>query len=176
MASASSWHRMHSPSVYFFCYRCPRQSVLWQRRSRSSGCARDRAFAKHVPGRGVDDAAHARAGLYSLARVLALIRDLERVGAGDGSGPGGRRACGCGHGGIRLGALVLDMLGASMRLLSIRPLERMWGTEVSGIWPLLSFMALMIQPKKGKKWKRLRRNNRSLSITAIMYISSQERR
>jgi len=74
--------------------------VLRQGRSRSSG------------GHGADDAGHTRGGLRSHARVLALIRDLERVGDGRGSGPGVGRAYGCGHGGIRLG--VLDMLGASM--------------------------------------------------------------
>jgi len=67
-----------------------------------------------------EGAAHTRPWLCSHVRVPALIRDLERVGDGGGSGPGGLRACGCG---IHLGAL--DMLGASMRLLIIWPLERM---------------------------------------------------
>jgi len=62
----------------------------------AGGAARgagDRVSAGHVPGRGADGAANARAERGGHVRVSARACDLERVGDGRGQRRGGRRAC-----------------------------------------------------------------------------------
>lgn len=94
------------------------------------------------------------------------------MGHGGGSGPGGGRACGCGHGGIRLGAL--NMLGASMRLLIIRPLSECEKRRYSGFGLFSLSWHLCYSRRIASNGRRDSDGMTSLSVTTIMYISPQE--
>ncbi|KAH9998749.1 hypothetical protein BJV77DRAFT_1058705 [Russula vinacea] len=92
--------------------RCPHRIRSPRRRSRSSPRRGNRVPPGHVPGRGAHGAAHARAERRRHVCVPPCARyferDVERARAR-----------------MWLYLCARDVLGAAMRLLSIRPLERM---------------------------------------------------